>query len=121
MPPEIEGLEQTKALLPGHDRHSQSTDTAGWEQYTPSGRVAARQGWWQNYLGVQDFWPITQPNLAKAKVAMGANQMVAGVVAQYGGLANSGGDTAYEPAAPPPVSVLPPVPAGPGTIPTWGF
>jgi hypothetical protein len=121
VPPEITGLYQTKALLPGHDRHSQDVDNAGWEQYTLTGRVAARQGWWQNYLGVEDFWPITQPNLAKAKVAMGANQMVHGVVAQYGDLSNSGGDIAYEPAPPPPVSTQPPIPAGPGTIPQWGF
>ena len=45
VPPKIVGLEQSRALLPGHDAHSQETDTAGWEQYTPSGRVAVRQGW----------------------------------------------------------------------------
>lgn len=121
VPPKIEGLEQTHARLPGHDRHSQDVNEAGWEQYTPTGRVAVRQGWWQDYLGVDYFWPRTQPNLARTKVAAGANQNVGGTVAEYGGLANSGGNIAYEPPAPPPVSALPPAGAGPGTIPQWGF
>jgi hypothetical protein len=120
VPPEIQGLAQTKALLPGHDRHSQDVDSAGWEQYTPSGRIAARQGWWQNYLGVQPFWPVTQPNLARTRTAMGANQNVGGVVAQYGGIANSGGNTAYEAAPPPAVTTQQPV-AGGAPIPQWGF
>lgn len=120
VPPEITGLAQTKALLPGHDAHSQLTDDAGWDQYTPSGRVAVRQGWQQNYLGVQDFWPVTTPNLARTRTAMGGNQNVGGIVAEYGDLANSGGNTAYEPPSPPAVSTQPPV-TGAGTIPQWGF
>jgi hypothetical protein len=121
VPPEITGLYQTNELYQGHDRHSQDVDTAGWEQYTPSTRTpATRRGWWQDYLGVQDFWPVTQPNLARTRVAMGANQNVGGTVAQYGGLASSGGNTAYEPAAPPAVTTQQPV-TGTGTIPTWGF
>lgn len=120
VPPKITGLAQTRAVLPGHDRHSQDTDTAGWEQYTPSGRTAVRQGWHQDYPGVDNFWPVTQPNLARTRTAMGANQEIGGVVAQYGDLANSGGNTAYEPPAPPAVSTLPPSGGG-SSIPQWGF
>lgn len=121
VPPKITGLAQHKALLPGHDRHSQDVDTAGWEQYTSSGRTAARQSWWQSYPGVENFWPVTQPNLSRTRVAMGGNQSVGGAVAQYGGLANSGGSIAYEPAAPPPVTTLPPAEGSTATIPQWGF
>jgi hypothetical protein len=120
VPPSIIGLAQTKARLPGHDAHSQLTDDAGWDQYTPSGRVAVRQGWQQNYLGVQDFWPVTQPNLARTRTAMGANQEVGGTVAQYGDLADSGGNTAYQPPVPPAVTFGQPA-AGAGSIPQWGF
>lgn len=120
IPPKVTGFAQHQARLPGHDRHSQDVDSAGWEQYTPTGRVAVRQSWWQAYPGVDNFWPITQPNLARTKVARGANQEVHGVVAQYGDLANSGGNQAYEPPAPPATSAQP---AGSGatTIPQWGF
>lgn len=121
VPPKIEGLAQHKALLPGHDRHSQDVDSAGWEQYTPTGRTAVRQSWNQYYLGVENFWPITQPNLARTRVAMGGNQEIAGVVARYGDLANSGGNTAYEPAPPPAVSTQQPEAAAASSIPTWGF
>ena len=120
VPPEIQGLRQTKALLPGHDRHSQDTDTAGWEQYTPTGRVAVRQGWWQDYLGVDYYWPVTRPNLARTRTAAGGNQNVGGVVAQYGDLANSGGNTAYEAAPPPAVTTQQPVTGG-AAFPQWGF
>lgn len=120
VPPKIEGLAQHHAQLPGHDRHSQDVDTAGWEQYTPSGRTAVRQSWWQAYPGVENFWPITQPNLARTKVARGANQAIGGVVAQYGDLASSGGNTAYEPPAPPAVSQQQSG-SGASSIPQWGF
>ena len=120
VPPKIEGLAQSKAYLPGHDAHSQDTDTAGWDQYTPSGRTAVRQGWVQDYPGVDNFWPVTQPTQAHVRIARGGNQAVGGVVAQYGGLENSGGNTAYEPAAPPAVSVQAPA-AGAPSIPQWGF
>lgn len=120
VPPKIEGLAQTRALLPGHDAHSQLTDTAGWAQYTPSGRVAARQGWHQDYPGVENFWPVTQPNLARTRTARGGDQEIHGTVAQYGDLANSGGNTVYEPPVPPAVTTQQPA-AGAGTIPTWGF
>ena len=121
VPPKVEGLEQRKALLPGHDAHSQDTDNAGWAQYTPSGRVAVRQHWEQDYPGVDNWWPVTQPNLARTRTAQGGDQEVHGVVAQYGDLSNSGGNTAYEPPAPPSVTTLQPAAAGAGTIPTWGF
>lgn len=120
VPPEITGLAQTKGLFPGHDAHAQLTDTAGWDQYTPSGRTAVRQGWHQDYPGVENFWPVTQPNLARARTAQGANQEIHGQVAQYGDLASSGGNTAYEPPVPPAVSQQPAA-AGSGTIPQWGF
>jgi hypothetical protein len=118
--PEITGLAQSKALLPGHDRHSQDVDTAGWEQYTPSGRTAVRQGWQQYYPGVDNFWPLTQPNPARTRTAAGGDQEVGGVVAQYGDLASSGGNTAYEPPAPPATTTQEPASAA-GTIPQWGF
>lgn len=122
VPPKGEGFAVTKALLPGHDRHSQDTDTAGWEQYAPSGRVAARQGWVQHYPGVENFWPVTQSNIARAHSAKGGNQEIHGVVAQYGDLANSGGNTAYEPPAPPSVSSQAAEPAAAGAVvPQWGF
>lgn len=121
VPPQIQGLAQHKALLPGHDAHSQLTDTAGWDQYTPSGRVAVRQSWEQDYPGVENFWPVTQPNLARARTAMGGNQEVAGVVAQYGGLASSGGNTAYEAPAPPAVTTQQTAAEPASTIPQWGF
>lgn len=121
VPPKITGLAQHKALLPGHDRHSQDVDTAGWEQYTASGRTAVRQSWNQYYPGVDNFWPITQPNLARTRTAMGANQNIGGVVARYGDLANSGGNTAYEPPAPPAVTPQQPNTPVSGVIPQWGF
>lgn len=121
VPPKITGVAQHKALLPGHDAHSQDTDTAGWDQYTPSGRTAVRQSWWQDHLGVQAFWPITQPTQARVRIARGANQEIGGVIAQYGDLASSGGSTAYEPPAPPATTAQQPAAAGAGTIPTWGF
>lgn len=120
VPPKIEGLAQYKALLPGHDRHSQDVDNAGWEQYTPSGRTAARQSWNQFYPGVENFWPVTQPTQARVRIARGANQEIGGVVAQYGDLASSGGNTAYEP--PPPPAVSSQQAAAPASsIPQWGF
>jgi hypothetical protein len=121
VPPKITGLAQTRALLPGHDAHSQLTDTAGWDQYTPSGRTAARQGWHQDYPGVDNFWPVTQPNLARTRTARGADQEIHGTVAQYGDLANSGGNTAYEPPAPPAVTTQQAAAGGAGSIPQWGF
>jgi hypothetical protein len=120
VPPVVEGFEQRKALLPGHDAHSQDTDQYGWEQYTPSGRVAVRQHWEQDYPGVDNWWPVTQPNLAPTRLARGGNQSIHGVVAQYGDLANSGGNTVYEPPAPPAVTTQQPA-AGASTIPQWGF
>jgi hypothetical protein len=121
VPPKVEGFAQHKALLPGHDAHSQATDTAGWDQYTPSGRTAVRQSWWQAYPGVDNFWPVTKPNLARTRTAMGGNQSVHGVVAQYGDLASSGGNTVYEPPAPPAVTQQPAAAAAPRPIPRWGF
>lgn len=121
VPPKIEGLAQYRALLPGHDRHSQDTDTAGWEQYTLTGRTAARQSWRQDYPGVQNFWPVTQPNQARTRTARGGNQEVHGTVAQYGDLQNSGGNTAYEPPPPPAVSTQQAQAASAGTVPQWGF
>lgn len=120
VPPKIEGLAQFKALLPGHDAHSQDTDNAGWDQYTPSGRTAVRQSWNQYYPGVDNFWPLTQPNGARTRTAFGANQEVGGVVAQFGDLASSGGNTAYEPPAPPATSTLA-ADSSAGMIPQWGF
>lgn len=121
VPPQVTGFAQHQAHLPGHDAHSQDTDTAGWDQYTYSGRTAVRQSWWQAYPGVDNFWPITQPNLARTRVARGADQNVGGVVAQYGDLASSGGNTAYEPPAPPAVSSGGQGAAAGSTIPQWGF
>lgn len=121
VPPKIEGLAQYKALLPGHDRHSQDVDTSGWEQYTPTGRTAARQSWRQDYPGVDNFWPVTQPNLARTRVAMGANQSIHGTVAQYGDLESSGGSTVYEAAPPPAGTTMPAGPTSAGTVPQWGF
>jgi hypothetical protein len=121
VPPKITGLAQHKALLPGHDRHSQDVNTAGWEQYTPSGRTAVRQGWNQFYPGVDNFWPITTPNLARTRTARGGNQNVGGVVAQYGDLASSGGNTAYEPPAPPAVTPQQAAAGQASSIPQWGF
>jgi len=120
--PEVaHGFAHTDALLPGHDRHGrQVTDTAGWEQYTPSGRTAVRQAWKQHYPGVDNWWPVNQPNMAQGRRATGGNQEIHGVVAQYGDLSNSGGNTVYEPPAPPAVSQQP-AGAGPGSIPQWGF
>jgi hypothetical protein len=121
IPPKVEGFAQHKAMLPGHDAHSQDTDQYGWNQYTPSGRVAVRQSWEQDYLGVQPFWPITQPNLARTRTAMGGNQNVSGIVAEYGDLANSGGNTAYEAPMPPEVSTQQPESTTGNIIPQWGF
>lgn len=121
VPPQITGLAQYKEPYPGHDAHSQDTDTAGWDQYTPSGRTAIRQSWWQAYPGVENFWPVTQPNLARTKTAMGGNQEVGGVVAQYGDLASSGGNTAYESPQLPEVTQQQPEQDVASTIPQWGF
>jgi hypothetical protein len=120
VPETAHGFAHTEAHLPGHDAHSQDTDTAGWDQYSPSGRVAVRQGWAQHYPGVDNWWPVTTPNLARARTAQGADQSIHGVVAQYGDLANSGGNTVYEPPAPPATSTVPAA-AGSSTIPQWGF
>ena len=92
-----------QGALPGHDAHSQDTDTAGWDQYTPSGRTAVRQSWAQYHPGVDNFWPVTQPNHGAGPDGGGARTRTsAGVVAQYGDLASSGGDVAYEAPAPGP-------------------
>lgn len=120
VPPKITGLAQTKALLPGHDAQAQVTSTEGWDQYLPSGRTAVRQGWEQNYPGVQNWWPVTTPNAARTRTAIGGDQEIAGVVAQYGDLASSGGDTAYD-TPPPPATSTQPAAAGQSTIPQWGF
>jgi hypothetical protein len=120
VPETAHGFAHTEQLHPGHDRHSQDVDTAGWEQYTPSGRVAVRQGWKQHHHGVDNWWPVNQPNLARAKPARGGDQMIHGAVATYGDLANSGGNTAYEPPVPPAVTSVPAA-AGAGAIPQWGF
>lgn len=120
VPPKVVGLDQRHEDHPGHDRHAQDVDTAGWEQYTPSGRVARRQHWEQDYLGVNPMWPVTQPNISRTRNARGGNQAVHGVVAQYGDLANSGGNIVYEPPAPPSVTTQPATSGG-STIPQWGF
>jgi len=121
VPAQIEGLAQRPTFHPGHDRHSQDVDNAGWEQYTASGRTAVVQYWEQDYPGVDNFWPVTQPNMAIRPQAIGGNQEINGVVAQYGDLANSGGDTAYSPGAPAPVTTVPPGPGTAAPIPQWGF
>ena len=121
VPPKIVGLEQSSVALPGHDASWQSTDTAGWDQYTPSGRVAVRQGWVQVYPGVENWWPVTQANPAQTRLARGGNQSIHGVVAQFGDLANSGGNTAYETPALPAVTTQQPGAAAAATIPQWGF
>ncbi len=121
VPEKGEGFAVTKAALPGHDAHSQDTDTAGWDQYTPSGRVAVRQGWKQHYPGVDNWWPVTQANQARTRTAQGADQSVHGVVAQYGDLSSSGGNTVYEPPPPPAVSTTQPGASATTSIPTWGF
>jgi hypothetical protein len=121
VPEKAHGFATADQVHPGHDRHSQDVDTAGWEQYTPSGRTAVRQLWKQHHPGVDNWWPVTQPNLARTRQAMGANQRVHGVVAQYGDLANSGGSTVYEPPVPPATVPQPQGPAGAGSIPQWGF
>jgi len=121
VPAKGEGFAVTRADLPGHDRHSQDVNEAGWEQYTPSGRVAIRQGWVQHYPGVDNWWPVTQANQARTRTARGGDQSIHGVVAQYGDLANSGGNTAYEPPVPPAVSTTQAGAAATTTIPTWGF
>lgn len=121
IPPKITGLTQRAPVFPGHDRHSQDVNEAGWEQYTPSGRAATVHYWEQDYPGVDNFWPVTQPNLAIRPQAVGGNQSIGGVVAEYGGLASSGGNAAYEP-GPPPATTTVQVPAGgAATIPQWGF
>ena len=121
VPEKATGFAHAGPAYPGHDRHSQDVDTAGWEQYTPSGRTAIRQRWKQHYPGVDNWWPVTQPNLARTRVAMGANQSVHGAVAQYGDLASSGGNTVYEPPVPPATVPQPQGPAGAAAIPQWGF
>lgn len=120
IPPKVTGRAHTEILHPGHDAQAQVTDTAGWDQYLPSGRVAVLQGNHQDYPGVENFWPVTQPNMARARTARGANQSINGTVAQYGDLASSGGSEAYEPPAPPAVTTQAPA-AGGSTIPRWGF
>lgn len=120
-PLEAQGFTQRETLAPGHDAHSQDTDTYGWDQYTPSGRTAVRQYWLQDYRGVDYYWPVTQPNAARAPLARGGNQAVNGTVATYGGLANSGGNTVLPAPEPAPVSQPAPGPSAPSTIPTWGF
>lgn len=120
IPPKVQGLTQRETIHPGHDRHSQNVDSAGWEQYTPSGRTAVVQYWEQDYPGVDYYWPVTQPTMAHKPFARGGNQAVNGVVAEYGGIANSGGNTAFEPASPPATSTIPPS-TDAGVIPQWGF
>jgi hypothetical protein len=120
VPETATGFAVSAAVLPGHDRHSQDTDNAGWEQYTPSGRAAVRQGWKQFYPGVDNWWPPVTPNLARTRTAAGADQEIHGTVAQYGDLASSGGSTAYEAAPPPATTTQAPAAAGAG-FPVWGF
>ena len=121
VPEKATGFAHTEALLPGHAAHSQTTDTAGWDQYTPSGRTAVRQGWKQHYPGVDNWWSPVTPNLARTRTARGGDQNVGGVVAQYGDLASSGGNTVYEPPAPPATTGQQPAAAAGSTIPQWGM
>jgi len=120
IPPKITGLAQSPTVHPGHDRHSQDVDSAGWEQYTPSGRSATVQYWTQHYPGVENFWPVSQPNMAIRPQAIGGNQEINGVVAQYGDLASSGGDAALPLPVPPATTSVQPAPQA-LTIPQWGF
>jgi hypothetical protein len=121
VPPKVTGFVHNKELYPGHDRHSQDVDDAGWEQYTPSGRTAIRQDWEQSgYYGVDYYWPTTQPTYAPVRIARGGNQEINGSVAEYGGIYNSGGNTAYTEPTPPATTTIP-VNQGTSTIPQWGM
>lgn len=50
---------------PGHDAHSQDTDTAGWDQYTPTGREAVSVIAQNDYLGYDPAW--MEPSVSPAE------------------------------------------------------
>ena len=125
VPPEIQGLRQTKALLPGHDRHipghrhgrvgSSTTPSTG-----AGSRSSARLAW-QDYLGVDYYWPVTRPNLARTRTAQGGNQNVRAVSGPVRGPGQPGAATPRREAAPPPaVTTQQPVTGG-AAFPQWGF
>lgn len=100
------GAQYSAEEHPGSNLVSQSTDTAGWQQNTPSGRTAVRQEWSQSYNGGADpFWYDSGIRHTPQRIAQTATPLN-GNLAQYGGNFGAGGNLAYEtPAAPATTSV----------------
>lgn len=102
------GFGEFEQQHPGSNLVSQSTDTAGWQQNTPSGRTAVRRLIKQDYLGVQPFWFPSAPMPSPVKSIL-VGQPVNGQIAEYGGIYGAGGNTALEIPAPPAISTASPV------------
>lgn len=94
---------------PGQDAHSQDTDTAGWDQYTPSGRTAVRQLFTDRRNGYEVAWYEPGLNYVTPRLARGAAPVLNPASNQVQPLPDmvatgSQGNTAYAPPPPVPVS-----------------
>lgn len=68
----VGSVQQTLNSYAGYDAHSQSTDTAGWDQNTPSGRTSVRRLVGADDVGYAAQWPETRENPVRKKLANGA-------------------------------------------------
>jgi hypothetical protein len=103
---------------PGSNLISQSTDNAGWQQNTPSGRTGVRIERGQTYPGVDNFWYESGVRATTQRIAQGAGP----TLAEYGGSYDAGGNLAYQTPAAPETANVPPatgVPSGNG-LNAWG-
>lgn len=90
---------------PGSELHSQSTDEAGWQQNTPSGRTGRRRLVGQSYAGVDNYWPPTAARPVPRRTAQTATP-INGHLANFGGNFNGGGNLQYETPATPETTTL---------------
>jgi hypothetical protein len=105
---------------PGSNLVSQSVDSAGWQQNTPSGRTGVRRTYGQDYQGVEPFWFRTSVRPTPQRVAQ-TYQGLDGSMSEYGGLANAGGNLAYQPPAQPAVTNIDDAPSATASVPSAGL
>lgn len=67
----VSSVQETLNEYAGYDAHSQSVDSAGWMQNTPTGRTAVRRLLWASDVGYRFQWPQTAENPVAARYATG--------------------------------------------------